>query len=142
MSRNWSTKDLAAVYKQRGVPCPIQDACGDGRRGHKYHAQPVTIDGHRFPSGLEARHYVTLKLAQEQGWITNLVLQPRFVLQEKLKLPSGATQRAIVYVADFQFVRDGVTVTVDVKGVENPVFRMKRKMFTLKYPELTLEVWK
>ena len=140
---NWSTKDLAEVYKRRGEPCPIQQACGDGSKPHKYHAQPVTIDGHRFDSALEGRHYASLRIAQEQGWITDLELQPRFVLQEKLKLPSGKTQRAIFYKADFQFVRvgDARKIVVDVKGFPTPLFRIKEKLFRLKYPEVELEIW-
>ena len=152
---NWSTAQLAEVYKQRGEACPVQTACGDGRKQHKYHAQPVTIDGHRFASGLEARHYQSLKIAAEKGWITDLELQPRFILQEKLKLPSGATQRSIFYVADFRFKQDGRDVIVDVKAGDHPIklpngriydprtpmFKLKQKLFRLKYPEIDLQIW-
>ena len=138
---NWTTAQVVEVYKQRGEPCPVQQACGDGRKQHKYHAQPVTIDGHRFDSTLEAQHYQSLKIAAEKGWITDLELQPRFVLQEKLKLPSGATQRAIVFKADFRFKQDGKVVVVDSKGMETPMFKIKQKLFRLKYPEIDLQIW-
>ena len=152
---SWSTAQVAEVYKGRGVPCPVQAACGDGRKPHKYHAQPVMIDGHRFDSSLEARHYFSLKIAQEQGWITDLELQPRFILQPKLKLPSGATQRAITYVADFRFKQDGRDVVVDVKAATHriklangrsfdplgPMFRIKQKLLKVKYPEIDLQIW-
>jgi len=138
---SWTLAQLAAEYKRRGMPCPIQDACGDGRRQHKHHAQPVTIDGHRFASTLEARHYQTLKIANEKGWITGLELQPRFVLQEKLKLPSGKAQRAIVYVGDFRFTQDGRDTVVDSKGQLLPMFLLKQKLFRVKYPEIDLQIW-
>ena len=138
---NWSTKDLAEVYKRRGVPCPVQDACGDGRKPHKYHAQPVTISGHRFDSTLEARHFQSLQIAAEQGWITDLELQPRFVLQEKLRLPSGRTQRAIIFKGDFRFKQEGRDIVVDSKGFNTPMARIKHKLFRLKYPEIDLQIW-
>jgi hypothetical protein len=141
MGRNWNTSELADVYKRRGVPCPIQDACGDGRKQHKYHAQPVTIDGHRFDSTLEARHFQALKIAAEKGWISDLELQPQFVLQEKLRLPSGKIQRAIVFKGDFRFKRDGLDICVDSKGFETPMFKIKRKLFRVKYPDVHLQVW-
>jgi len=152
---NWTLAQLASEYKRRGVPCPIQDACGDGRSHSKYYAQQVTIDGHRFASGAEAQHYQALKVAADQGWITDLVLQPRFVLQPKVKLPSGKTQRAVVYVGDFRFMRDGKDIVVDVKAATgrlklrdgrsfdplHPMFRLKQKLFRVKYPEIDLQIW-
>jgi hypothetical protein len=143
MSLNWSTAQLVDAYKRQGIPCAIQQACGDGRKPHKYHAEPVTIDGHRFDSKLEARHYYTLKIAAEKGWISDLTLQPKFVLQPKMKLASGKTQRAIVYKGDFQFVRDGKTVVVDVKSepTKTAAFRIKWKMVQALHPEIQWETW-
>jgi len=138
---NWSTAQVADVYKRRGDPCPVQTACGDGLKPHKYHAQPVTIDDHRFDSILEARHYQALKILAEKGRISNLELQPRFVLQPKFKLPSGRTQRAIVFKGDFRFTENGRDTVVDSKGFETPMFRLKQKLFRVKYPEIDLQIW-
>lgn len=139
---SWTTAQVVEVYKRHGIPCAVQQACGDGRKLYKYHNQPVTIDGHRFDSTLEARHYQTLKIAAENGWISNLELQPRFVLQPKLTLPNGKTQRAIVYVGDFRFTRkDGQDTVVDSKGILLPTFLLKLKMFRSQYPLIDLQIW-
>ena len=138
---NWTTKQAAEHFKKMGVSDPIAAACGAPKE-HKYHAEKCEVDGIIFDSKREAHHYKTLKIAESVGAISDLKLQTAFVLQDKMRLPSGRMQRPIVYRADFEFVREGVRVIVDVKGLETPVFKMKRKMFALKYPELTLEVWK
>jgi hypothetical protein len=101
-----------------------------------------TADGIVFASKREMDVYQALKIAQHVGMIHGLKLQPRYVVQPKMTLPDGTKQRAIVYVLDFQFERDGKTVVVDVKGMETEVWKLKAKMFRAKYPELTFEVWK
>jgi len=46
-------------------------------------------------------------------------------------------------VADFVIVNnDGTTDVVDVKGFETQVFKIKKKLFEYKYPELSLKVVK
>jgi hypothetical protein len=144
---HWNTAQVAEAYCRQGLQMPqaIAAACGDGEPTNKFGVAPKenrTVNGITFASAREAEHYQCLKLAQQRGWIADLELQPRFLLQPRLKLPSGKTQRSIVYVADFRFVRNGKIVVVDVKGMETPVFRMKRKMFNLKYPNIALEIWK
>ena len=52
---------------------------------NKYYNQKITIDGHEFPSKKEGNRYLELKLLQKAGEISNLELQPRFLLQESFK---------------------------------------------------------
>ena len=87
----------------------------------KYRAKRTKLDGITFDSTREAEHYCELKLEQRAGSISDLELQPEFVITVNGK-------RIGVYRADFQYVRDGVTVIEDVKGVRTPVYRLKKKL--------------
>jgi hypothetical protein len=111
-------------------------------RGHKYFAKKTVVDGITFASKAEAAAYEQLKISQEQGLISDLQLQPRFLLQESFKDSEGVTRRAIHYVADFSFKRGDRTVVVDVKGMETEAWGLKKKMFLYHHPSVLLEVWK
>ncbi len=97
---------------------------------NKYKNKKVTIDNITFDSKKEARRYEELKLMEKTGLITNLVLQPRFTLQDKF-IYNGVTYRKIDYIADFSYVRtkDIIFVVEDVKGLKTDVYRLKEKMF-------------
>jgi hypothetical protein len=97
----------------------------------KYKNQPVVLDGFRFASRKEAKEYVRLKLLVQAGEITDLTLQPQFVLQEG--------KHPIRYIADFSYVQDGRLVVVDVKGYRTKEYRLKRKLFLEKYPDVIFE---
>lgn len=115
----------------------------NGPTESKFRNREKILDGIRFKSGTEARVYVTLKWWEKAGEITDLVLQPRFLLQEKFRDSEGVARRRIEYVADFQYRdRAGRLVVVEVKGCETPVWKMKEKLFRAKFPNLRLEVWK
>lgn len=108
-------------------------------RGYsKYGAKKTTIDGITFASKKEAGRYCELKILLQTGVITDLVLQPRFVLQEKCTVRSEKL-RAIEYVGDFQYTCEGVTIVEDVKGVLTEVFKLKSKLFKYKYPHIILK---
>ncbi len=111
-------------------------------RYSKYKAVPTVLDGVRFDSKGEARHYAELRLRERAGEISGLLLQPRFTLQEKFTDTAGVKHRAIKYVADFQYVENGRVVVCDYKGIETPAFRIKAKLFRAKYPELELRIVK
>lgn len=97
----------------------------------KYKAKPTEIDGLKFPSKMEANYYYQLKLRMMAHEIIGFCRQPRFSL--------GA---GVEYVADFiVFYKDGAEV-VEVKGYETDVWKVKRKFFTEKYPQLKLTVVK
>lgn len=67
---------------------------------------------------------------QEAGLITNLALQPKFVLQDSF-VYKNRTYRKIEYIADFSYVRteDDILVIEDVKGLKTDVYKIKEKMF-------------
>ena len=112
------------------------------KRNHKYNAKPTEIDGIRFDSKREAQRYQELKMLTAAGEIHSLQLQPRFELQPSFKR-NGKTVRAIHYVADFQYVtQNGRHVVEDTKGMATAVFKLKKKLFLYRYPDLELRVTK
>jgi Protein of unknown function (DUF1064) len=111
-------------------------------RGHKYNAKKTIVNGIPLASEAEAAAYKQLKISQQQGLISDLQLQPRFLLQGSFRDSEGVTHRPIYYVADFSFKRDGHTVVVDVKGMETDTWKLKKKMFLYHHPYVFLEVWK
>ena len=105
----------------------------------KYKNKKTQIDMYIFDSAKEAKRYKELKLLEMAGEISNLELQPRFLLQESFR-KNGKTYRKIEYVADFKYIEKGKTIVEDVKGVQTDVFKLKHKLFEKKYPELELRI--
>lgn len=93
-------------------------------RRHKFKAKQTINDGIRFHSKLESNYYSTLKLRQRGGDVLFFLRQVPFYL------PGG-----VKYVCDFQeFHTDGTVHFVDVKGMETPEFKAKKKMVEALYP--------
>jgi len=109
-------------------------------RFHKYGAEPVEIDGHRFPSKREGRRYGELKMLVQAGEITELELQPKYplglpdnpILLKSRGYPNG---RQAAYFADFKYTdtRTGSEVIEDVKGMDTPLSRLKRAIVEAQY---------
>jgi hypothetical protein len=98
----------------------------------KYSSAKTDVDGIRFDSKKEADFYAELKLREKAGEITHLRLQPRYLLQEAFK-HEGKQYREMEYVADFEYIENGETVVVDVKGFRTAVYMIKRKLFLYRY---------
>lgn len=107
----------------------------------KYRNKKAQIDMYVFDSVRESQRYKELKLLERAGEISNLELQPRFLLQDSFK-KNGRTFRKIEYVADFKYIENGKTIVEDVKGIQTDVFKLKHKIFEKKYPDLTLKIIK
>lgn len=91
-------------------------------RQHKYGAIPTVIDGIRFASKAEARRYQELTLLERNFLIKNLELQPSYQLIVN-------DQKICRYIADFRYTTpDGIEHIEDVKGIETPMFKLKRKL--------------
>ena len=108
---------------------------------NKYRNKKVQVDMYVFDSIAESRRYKELKLLERAKEITELELQPKFILQEGFK-KNGKTYRPIYYIADFKYKEKGKTIVEDVKGVETKEFKIKHKLFEKKYPELELRIIK
>jgi len=94
----------------------------------KYHNIKTEIDGHKFDSLKEGRHYVFLKTREKLGEIEGLELQPRFNLVVN-KMKCG------FYKADFLYTdrRTGEQIVEDVKGVKTAVYNLKKKLVKALY---------
>lgn len=92
----------------------------------KYGNKKVNAYGHTFDSEVEKSFYEHLLHLHKAE---DIILQPKFILQEKQK-----GLREISYIADFQI---GALI-FDVKGFSTQAGKIKIKMFKAKYPDLHL----
>lgn len=107
------------------------------KRGNKYGARKTEVDGIRFDSAMEAARYQQLRLMERAGLISDLALQPRFVIIPAFTTATGKKVRKTEYVADFQYLDDaGRVVVEDVKGMKTREYRIKAKLFMREYPTL------
>ncbi len=90
---------------------------------------------YKFDSKLEMAHAIQLFKELKQGKISNLILQKEFQLCEPTTLLTNSTkngktrQRAVTYVSDFSYVRDGKHIVSDSKGVKTSVYSIKKRLF-------------
>lgn len=129
-----TSKDVAALYLRSGHVPPASIAAPSA---NKFNATKKLCDGILFDSTGEALCYQVLKSWESAGAISNLELQPAFVLVPK----SIIQRREVKYIADFRFIRDAKSVVVDFKGFPTRVFAVKRAMLMFRYPDLNFEVW-
>lgn len=108
---------------------------------NKYRNKKVQVDMYVFDSIRESQRYKELKLLERAGEISNLELQPHFLLQESFK-KNGRAYRKIEYIADFKYTENEKTIVEDVKGMQTDVFKLKHKLFEKKYPDLKLRIIK
>jgi len=92
----------------------------------KYGAIKTTVDGITFASKGEANRYAELKLMQAAGLISQLELQPEYLI-----VVNGV--RIGSYIADFRYIENGELITEDFKGVKTPVYQLKKKLVKALY---------
>lgn len=109
----------------------------------KYGNRRIAADGYTFDSAAEYRRYCELRLLETAGEIEALSVHPSYELVGAFTDNTGKKHRALCYEGDFRY-RDGAAriVVEDVKGMETAVFKIKRKLFLSKYPNIYLEVVK
>lgn len=99
------------------------------KKRHKYGVAPVeqrTVDGIVFDSAAEVKRYSELKLLQRGKFIHKLELQPRYPIQVNGK-------HVCTYIGDFRYFEGGLRVLEDVKGVQTPEFKLKKKLVEALY---------
>lgn len=103
---------------------------------NKYNASKTVVDGITFDSWKEAERYGVLKQMQEEGKIQDLKLQVKFELIPPQKFDHQKSERAVNYIADFQYydVKYGMIVVEDVKGKETKDYIIKRKLMKYQHP--------
>lgn len=72
------------------------------------------------------------KRLAEIGTIKNLQLQPKFPF-----IYNG--KKIFTYIADFSYIDEFGTHIIDVKGVETPIFRLKKKLIEAQH-KIEIEV--
>ena len=102
-------EDLARLSPaaQRQIYRKVAAEQGQKAAKRKYNNQPTERRGIKFDSRKEANRFEELMLLQEAGEIAELKLQPQFTLQESYVTYLGERVRAIRYVADFSYWRQG-----------------------------------
>lgn len=106
------------------------------KRKNKYNAKKVIIDGIGFDSEKEGMRYVVLKKAQKEGIISDLELQPQYIILPAIKgtrvkhfkrkpdeVEEYTIQQPIRYTADFRYVKNKEVVVEDIKGSKYTVSR-------------------
>lgn len=86
------------------------------------------VEGITFDSKGELKHWHDLCVRQSIGEISDLKRQVRFVLCPPVKLLGEERASAVTYVADYQYVENGMTIVADFKGVDTPASRIKRRL--------------
>lgn len=94
---------------------------------NKYHNKKCFYRDMTFDSKKERDYYVILQMMLKNNQITDLKTQVKFELQPSFKFKEK-TIRAINYIADFTYVKDGKLIIVDTKGYRTEVYKLKKKM--------------
>lgn len=97
----------------------------------KYRNKKTEVDGILFDSKKEASRYIILKMMEETGEIRDLRRQVKYELIPRQRL-DGKMHRAVYYVADFVYIKDGEIIVEDVKGFRTAVYKLKRRIMLWK----------
>ena len=108
---------------------------------NKYHVSPKaerTHDGIVFASKAEMRRYLELQMLERAGEISDLELQPEYVLMPPYKTKTGEKIRGIKYRADFRYLscKTNRIIVEDVKGVQTKEYRIKKALLLWRYPNI------
>lgn len=114
----------------------------------KYKNQKIVTEDGKFDSKREYKHWLYLKQMQEDGKISFLQRQVKFELVPSQKLPNPymekgrmkKTERAVTYIADFVYVKDGVVIVEDSKGFVTDVYSIKKKLMLERFGIQIVEV--
>ena len=125
-------RDLEARLKAKGeVRRNLIDDAGrkapEAPKRSKYGNKRVVIDGITFDSQAEGDRWVQLRALEASGSISNLRRQVRYELAPAVKV-QGRKRPPIRYIADFEYEKDGKTVTEDKKGFKTEIYKLKRHL--------------
>jgi hypothetical protein len=96
-----------------------------------------TVNGHLFMSKKESERYRELLKLEKEGAISELELQPKFILQLGFVDAMGEKHREIAYIADFRY-QDNKTkeiIVEDVKGMKTDIYKIKKKLLLYAYQD-------
>lgn len=97
----------------------------------KYRNKPCEVGAERYRSQRERDRHQALLLLQKAGRIAGLVREVQFELAPGVLIQGEKRKRpALRYVADFVYsdVQLGRVVVEDAKGMQTPVYRLKKHL--------------
>ena len=96
----------------------------------KYRNKPCTVGGEKYRSQRERDRHQELLLLQRAGKIAGLTREVPFVLAPGVLIEGEKRKRpAVRYVLDFLYTTaDGRRVAEDAKGMQTPVYRLKKHL--------------
>lgn len=102
----------------------------------KYHNKPCQVGAEKYRSQREAKRHQDLLLLQRAGHIAGLTREVPFVIAPAVRIEGEKRARpAVRYVADFLYsdARTGRIVVEDAKGMQTPVYRLKKHLLATVY---------
>lgn len=105
----------------------------------RYSTYKPIIEGIEFDSLMEASYYLHLLKQKKAKVIKGFERQVSFELQPRFK-KEGKTYRPITYISDFVVYYEDKTYVIDTKGAETTEFKLKKKLFEYKFPDLHLHI--
>lgn len=94
----------------------------------KFRNTKVETEFGTFDSKKELRRYMVLLDMQRNGEIQDLKRQVPYELIPSQRIGGKVVERAVKYIADFTYYKDGDFVVEDTKGMKTPEYVIKRKM--------------
>jgi hypothetical protein len=94
----------------------------------KYGNVKTEIGPRKYDSKKEAQRHMQLVLLERAGFISQLQCQVTYLLIPSMKKGDGKMERGIAYIADFTYMRNGVLVVEDSKGMRTKEYIIKRKL--------------
>lgn len=104
------------------------------KKPSKYHSEKTN----GYDSRKEYRRAVELERLEQQGVISNLRKQVRYLLAPSqymagIKGKPVCVRRELSYVADFVYIRNGVEIVEDSKGFKTKEYLHKKRLMKLIY---------
>ena len=114
-----------------------------GKKTLKYHNNKVVKNGIKYDSQKEYLRHLYLKTLEEEGKISELELQKKFLLQEEFTY-NRKKERPIYYIADFYYFDKKLNcyIAEDVKSEitrQDKTYRLKKKMFEYQYGNIVFK---
>ena len=89
--------------------------------------------GHLHDSKKESERCDELHLLQRAGAISGLKIQVKYTLIPSIKYKDMPNERAVTYIADFDYMENETHVIEDTKGFKTKDYIIKRKLLKEKY---------
>jgi len=130
------------VYTKKGAVKRNYNYSQTMAKKSKYNNKIVVFEGITFHSIAEKDRYCELLFMVRAKEISDLVLQPKFLLQDKFVDSMGGKHDKLHYIGDFQYInKTGKIVVEDVKGKKTEVYNIKKKLFCKKILGVNVDIF-